>query len=257
MKKTFDNILLATDSPAASLVAIQRTCNFAIKFGSDITALFITREKEKDFEDSINYIKGYTSSKGIKLEIVHKKGALNTETVKQLRQESYSLVILGASENSVKVKWGSSEVYKVITNTKCPVISYCENAEIANVKEIVLPLTDSPNTRLKVPYCALLAKAFGSTVHIYGVSKNGSKDTQKLIESYIRQTERYFLERRVKYSVDSNYGVKVPDSIIAYGEHLKADLVVTMTDSESATIFSKSGLIDIWEARIFVNRWYD
>jgi len=51
METLFDTILLASDSQEASLVAIQRTCDFAIKFGSDITALFVVGKKEKGFED--------------------------------------------------------------------------------------------------------------------------------------------------------------------------------------------------------------
>lgn len=51
METLFDTILLASDSQEASLVTIQRTCDFAIKFGSDITALFVVGKKEKGFED--------------------------------------------------------------------------------------------------------------------------------------------------------------------------------------------------------------
>ena len=162
------------------------------------------------------------------------------ETFKLLREGNYSLVILGAHVKSVKVKWGSSEVFQIIKNTNCPVISYCGNTEVTGIKEILLPLSESSNTCQKVPYCATLAKAFGSTVHIYGVSNSESKDTQKAIDSYIRQTERYLSERGIKYSVDSNYGVKVPRTIIAYGKQVKADLTITMTDTESDGIFTKS-----------------
>jgi nucleotide-binding universal stress UspA family protein len=240
MESSFDNILLATDSQAASLDAIQRTCDLAIKFESDITALFVAGTEEKGFEDSIKFIQGYTSSRGIKLEIINKKGNLYTETIKQLKQENFSLVVLGTNEDSVRVKWGRSEVFRVVKNSNCPVISYCGRTEITSLKEIVLPISEASNTRQKVPYCAELAKAFGSTVHIYGISRKDSKDTQKTIGSYLRQTERYLSERGIKYSVDSSYGVKEPRAIIAYSKQVRAGLVVTMTDIDSTGIFRKS-----------------
>ena len=90
-----------------------------------------------------------------------------------------------------------------------------------------------------VPYCAEFAKAFGSTVHIYGISKKDSKETQKTVGSYIRKTDRYLSERGIKYSVDSKYGLKESRAIIAYSEQVKAGLVVTMTDTDSARIFRK------------------
>lgn len=163
-----------------------------------------------------------------------------SETLKLLRKKNYSLVILGASVNSVKVKWGSSEVFRVIKSTNCPVISYCGETQVAGIKEILLPLSESSNTRQKVAYCATLAKVFDSTVHIYGISKSERKKTQKTIGSYIRQTERYLSERGIKYSVDTNFGVKVPRAIIAYSMQVKAGLVFAMTDTESTGIFSKS-----------------
>jgi hypothetical protein len=49
----------------------------------------------------------------------------------------------------------------------------------------------------KVPYCADLAKAFGSRVHIYEISKKDSKEAQKTVGSSIRQAERYLSERGI------------------------------------------------------------
>ena len=92
----------------------------------------------------------------------------------------------------------------------------------------------------KVPYCTDLAKAFGSRGHIYEISKKDSKEVQKTIGSSIRQAERYLSERGIKYSVDSKYGVKESLAIVAYSEQVRAGLVVTMTDTDSAGIFRKS-----------------
>lgn len=56
----------------------------------------------------------------------------------------------------------------------------------------------------------------------------------------IRQAERYLSERGIKYSVDSKYGVKESRVIIAHSEQVRADPVVTMTDTDSPGIFRKS-----------------
>ena len=85
-----------------------------------------------------------------------------------------------------------------------------------------------------------LAKAFGSRVHIYEISKKDSKEAQKTVGSSIRQAERYLSERGIKYSVDSKYGVKESRVIIAHSEQVRADPVVTMTDTDSPGIFRKS-----------------
>lgn len=240
MEKVFENILLATDDREESLVAIQRTCDIALKFESKITALFLDNTADSPFEDSIVFLKGYCSSKGIALQIIEKTGDLNSETIKQLSKEDYSLAVLGFAKTTANRIGRSSPLYKTIKAANCPTISSNGTRDAAGINHILLPLADSPTTRQKVPYCAALATAFGATVHIYGVSKSNTKGTRESIESYIRQTERYLIERRIKYSVDLRLGTNVPDALLAYGKKVGADLVITMTDTENAGFLKKT-----------------
>jgi K+-sensing histidine kinase KdpD len=105
------------------------------------------------------------------------------------------------------------------------------------LNHILLPLLDSNTTRQKVPYCIKLAKAFSSTVHVLGISKNNSKETQKHVHAYVNQTINYLSERGVKCTKEEKYGVNVAESCISYGEDVNAGLMLIMTETESAGLF--------------------
>ncbi|PCJ66330.1 MAG: hypothetical protein COA58_06020 [Bacteroidetes bacterium] len=240
MERLFKRILLAFDNSQASLVSLQKACDFATKFESEITALFVS-SSGSDFSDSKKFLEDFTSSKSIVLHIVEKKGRVYDEVIKLQKKGDFSLTLLGLHGISGwKPFTVGSSAFNVISSATCPVISVQEDTEYVSLENILLPLADSESTRDKVPYCARLAEAFGSTVHVLGVSKNDSTETRSHVGSYIRQTERYLTERGIKYTVKSNFGVNVPERLIQYGEEVKAGLMLIMTETESAGIFIDS-----------------
>ena len=240
MQWSFENILLAFDNSNASKIALQKTCDFASKFNSKITALFVSSEGSLYFANSKKYLVDFTSSKNLTLEIIEVTGKIYDEVIKREKTGKYSLILLGSHITSGTKPFLRMGAFKVINNSICPVITFREESQVLDLQNILVPLADFRGTRQKVPYCAELAKAFGSTVHIYGVSKHKSGGTTTRINSYIRQTERYLAERGIKYTVSSDFGVDVPRNLISYGEEIKAGLLVIMTESESAGLFKSS-----------------
>jgi D-arabinose 1-dehydrogenase-like Zn-dependent alcohol dehydrogenase len=105
------------------------------------------------------------------------------------------------------------------------------------LNHILLPLLDSVTTRQKVSYCIQLAKAFGSTVHILGISKSSSSETKKHVSSYVKQTINYLSKKGIKNTHEEKYGVNVAESCISYGEEVNAGLMLIMTETESAGLF--------------------
>ena len=241
MDRAFKKILVAFDNSEASKVALQKACDVASKFNSEIAALFVSNGEESDFSDSKKFLEDFASSKGIELKIIEKSGRVYDEVVKVEKEGEYDLILLGShGVKGWRPFWMGSNAFKVISSSTCPVISTQEKASELSFDHILLPLADSSASRQKVPYAALLAKAFGSTVHILGVSKGKSKDTMHHVNAYVRQTERYMAERDIKYTVSSEFGVKVPEACIAYGEKVNAGLMMIMTETESSGIFMDS-----------------
>jgi nucleotide-binding universal stress UspA family protein len=238
MENAFKQILLAFDNSDASRVALQKACDFASKFNSDVTALFVSGNTESSFENSKKFLEDFTTSKGIKFNIIEKKGKVYDEVIKLEKQGDYALIVLGShGKSGWQPFWVGSNAFKVISSSTCPVITVQEAASPLTLDHILLPIADSNSTRQKVPYCAEIARRFGATIHLFGVSKNSGKETMKNVNSYIRQTERYLAERDIKFTVNTDFGVKVPERILEYALEVKAGLVLIMTETESSGLF--------------------
>lgn len=237
----FKKILLAFDNSDSSRVALQKACDIASKFGSEITALFVNSGVSKNFADSKKFLEDFASSKDIELTLEERKGKVYNEVIALEKAGDFELILIGThGKSGWQPSWMGSNAFKVISSSHCPVISIQENVSNLDFSNILLPIADSTTTRQKVAYCTVLAKAFGATVHILGLSKSKSKSTVNRVSSYVRQTERYLAEQRVKYTVNSEFGVKVPEKCISYSKEVGAGLLLMMTETESAGYFMES-----------------
>jgi len=212
VKFVLENILLAVDIKDASNEAMQRACDFASKFNAKITALFVSTDTFNHFTDSKKFLEGFCTSKNIGLKIIDRKGKIYDEVVRLQKCSNFSLVLVRAIEDSGWRLFKRNDVSKVVVNSLCPVISFKENSDTFSFKNILLPIEDSKTTRQKVPICSELARAFGSTIHILGVSKSAKNEKKENIQSHIRQTERFLTERGIKY-INMTWSAKnEPDS---------------------------------------------
>lgn len=239
--KAFKKILVAFDNSESSRQAMQKACDIAEKFNSSITAVFVRGEGDKSFEDAKSYLEQFSTAKGIKVEIVAREGKVYDEVIKLEKEEGFQLILIGAhGKSGWSPFWIGSNAFKVVSSSNCPVITIQDYASDKGIENIVLPLADSNTTRQKVPYAAVLAKACNSTIHILGVSKGSGSETEQHVNAYIRQTERYLMERDIKYTVETKLGVKVPDAIVEHSKKVEAGLMMIMTETESAGYFMDS-----------------
>lgn len=238
MRQRFNKILVAYDNSKASQSALQSALGVARKFEAAITAVVVVDDKNSGVADSFVALTSFANENGITIEIIQRTGSVHEEVLKLEKEGDFDLILQGShGKAGWKGLWMGSNAFKVVSGSNCPVISVSEAANSPDLKHMLLPLADSKSTRQKVPYCIDLATAFGATVHILGVSKADSSDTINKVRSYVVQTEKYLLERGISCTVKEMYGVKVPESCIAYGEELNAGLMMMMTETESAGVF--------------------
>ncbi len=239
--KAFKKILVAFDNSESSKQAMQKACDIAEQFNSQITAVFVSGESDKSFEDAKSYLEQFSTAKGIPVEIIERSGKVYDQVIKLEKEEGFQLILIGAhGKKGWSPFWIGSNAFKVVSTSNCPVITIQDYATDTGIKDIVLPLMDSSTTRQKVTYAALLAKACGATVHILGVSKSKSKDAESHVKAYMRQTERYLMERDIKYTSELNLGTKVPEACVEHSKKVNAGLLMIMTETESAGYFMDS-----------------
>lgn len=239
--KAFKKILVAFDNSESSKQAMQKACDIAERFNSAITAVFVSGEGDKSFEDAKSYLEQFATAKNIQVDVVQRSGKVYDEVIKLEKEEGFQLILIGAhGKSGWSPFWIGSNAFKVVSSSNCPVITIQDYAKDSGISNIVLPLADSNTTRQKVPYAAILATACNATVHILGVSKSASKEAEHHVSAYVRQTERYMMERDIKYTVEMNLGTKVPEACIEHAKKVNAGLLMIMTETESAGYFMDS-----------------
>lgn len=237
MDNVFKKILIAFDGSDSSKSALQSAYGVAQKFNSELTALVVS-EKDTKPDTAKSYLQDFAQSKRLHIEIIERNGAVYDEVVKLEMKYGYGLILIGShGTNGWKPLWMGGNAFKVISSSTCPVISVPEKSSSPELNHILLPLLDSVTTRQKVSYCIQLAKAFGSTVHILGISKSSSSETKKHVSSYVKQTINYLSKKGIKNTHEEKYGVNVAESCISYGEEVNAGLMLIMTETESAGLF--------------------
>ncbi|MCB9251480.1 MAG: universal stress protein [Flavobacteriales bacterium] len=237
MDYTFKKILLAYDHSGASKVALEKALYTCKAFNTGLTIVNIKNAKSTD-EDFRSEVETILKNSGVAYEYVERSGNVSKEISILEREIGADLIFMGShGVQGFQPYWIGSNAYRVVSASSCPVITIQEDSASADFSNILLPLDNSIETRQKVPYCVIFAKAFKATVHILSVSKDSSEETTMKITAYANQTANYLNERGIPNTFDIIQGQSVPQTCIDYAKEKKAGLIMMMTETESASWF--------------------
>jgi len=121
-----------------------------------------------------------------------------------------------------------------VSASNCPVITIQETSTMDVLEDILVPVDDSNETRQKIPYVALMAKAFNAKVHLYAVTGGKSQEVESRLRAYVKQAEEYMKERFIDTTSHFDFGVNIPKSVLEYSKEVRAGLIIMMTETESA-----------------------
>lgn len=229
MDTSFKHILVPVDGSIQSIAAFKSAIFFALKFGSELTAVHI---EESSDEEGIK-AKLEPHANGVKYLYMHKRGSVFKGILKASEEIDASLIIMGThGVTGFQEFWMGSNAYKVVSSSKCPVISMREERPTNDFKTIVLPIDTSFESRQKVPYAVSLAKKFDATIHLVGVSVDKDKETEYQVNAYTRQVMHSFDDENVKYVFEKRLGGNITVLTEEYAKQVKADLIIIMTEQE-------------------------
>ncbi len=143
------------------------------------------------------------------------------------------LLILPISNESGKGLVTPVEANKLIDHIERMVLTIPCPAKSNQISKIVVPIDSSFETRQKVPYAISMARAFGSTLQVIGVSNDKSKDTEVLIKNYLRQVCTNIEEKGVPCMNEIRLGGNPTQVVLEYANEINAGMVVIMTEQET------------------------
>lgn len=210
---------------------------------------FVTRNKpqEVDFmfiNDDLSHLDemirkrvkdciSYMHSMDIMTEHSFRQGNFHRGIIDMAHYASTDLIVCGAELiKGMRRFWNGSETYKLIKAAPCYVLSIQKPMKRDTIKNIVLPIDSTQETRQKVPAAIQMAKLFDATIHVLGVSSSNNSDIMRTVKGYTEQVADFMTEREVSIKVDFLQGTNLTDVSLHYADQVDADMLMMMAIEE-------------------------
>mgnify|MGYP002639944513 FL=1 len=245
-------ILVGIDFSDCSINALEHAITIARKAKAGIAMVWINHldyskeiftvepssledEVKTRFDELIKKYKYHLN--GEKIEYHIRKGKVYKETCLLADEIDAFLVVIGTHGSSgFEEFWIGSNANRIVSSCTKPIITIRGGIDIGtDLKKIILPLDSTKITRQKLPMTALLAKYFGSEVHVVGLFTTSSDDIRYRIRNYVAQAEEYLVENSIRHKSAFVEADNITEETINYASKVGANLITIMTEQETST----------------------
>lgn len=259
MHRTFDKILVPMDLSPTSIIAYDHALYLAKHLNSEIYLLHVSetatvnnlintifKKDLKDGEKDVSkiepkfdeFIADLAKNHGIKAHKKFMEGTVYVQALQYAKEISAGLICMGThGSKGVENFIGGSNTFRVLNQAKCPVLSLHDISGTKGIKDIILPLDSSRDTREKVDDAIYMAKKFNSTIHVVGVSTSSDEMVLNRLRVVTKQVEDYIKEDNINTTLGFKTGKNLANITLDYAKEKDADLIIIMTEQESSSGF--------------------
>jgi nucleotide-binding universal stress UspA family protein len=178
---------------------------------------------------------------GMKVIFTTEVGKIYKKIIQVAQEMNIDLIMMGTHGSSGFQEFliGSNS-YRVVMGAPCPVVTVQTHTKKVGFKDIVLPIDNSSVSRQKVKQAVEIAKHYNSVLHIAGIMTMSDVEMQRRFEVKIHQVKEYVEEHEIPYTVKMFKGDNIATVTMDYSSQINADLIIIMTEQESAGLFMGS-----------------
>lgn len=259
------NILVAVDFSKGSIQAYRYALKLAVLIKSNLNIIWVDNESTIDsalsFDDTsyrneaitnlnelINtYASDFPGSVSYKI----RRGKVYQEVAAMAKISESNIIVAGThGVTGFEQYWIGSNAYRIVSYAPCPVITVRFDYDLErDIKNIVLPIDSTPDTREKVAFTCDLARLLGARLHIIGLLTTNLKSLHRKTISNVEQVKKYCKSKEIDFSVAEIESANVTKEIVAYAVEQNTDLIAIMTEQQR----SASGLLLGPQAQQLVN----
>lgn len=258
MYREFLRILVPMDLSPTSIIAYKHAAFLAKHLKSEVHLLHVketttvnnlirnvfVKENDNAVKD-VNVISAKfdeylaeLNAMGVKAYKKMLEGTVYVQTLNYAKEMNASLICVGThGSKGVENFIGGSNTFRIVNSAKCPVLSLHDHSGSKGIKDIILPLDSSRDTREKVDDAIYIAKKFGSTIHVVGVSTSSDEMVLNRLKIITRQVCDYINEDKIAYTEGFMTGKNLASVTLEYAKQKDADLIIIMTEQESSSGF--------------------
>lgn len=248
-----EKILIPIDFSETSFLAIEHAATIAKAFKADLVLLHVVERHWEKFsivvpEMRINAPEGIVNSiekrlediakdvflnYGVKSSCITANGTIFSEIISVSEEQQVDLIIMGTHGTSGFVEFFiGSNAYKVVTSSKCPVLTVQTHAKKVSFGNILLPIDDSAHSRQKVNHAIVMARHFSSHIHVVGLADFEDEKELNKFEIKLEQIEAYINKCGLTCTLEIVKGINQAEMTTTYAAGVDADLIIIMTDQE-------------------------
>lgn len=249
MKQNLKQIVVAIDFSKNSFHALDYAIGIANVIKANIMMIWVDKpDNEDSLYDNTNHehrmeaknrmeeLVKKTSKKLKYGELSYKlrKGKVYKEVANQAKYNDAFLIIAGShGVSGFESFWIGSNANKIVTYSPCPVITIRETYKPGkSIDKIILPIDSTPSTRQKVPFAMEFARYFKSEVHVLELQSSTLKTIRSKVSSYTVQVVKFLKDNKIKAIHKTVDADNITNATAKYGEEIKADLIIIMTEQE-------------------------
>ena len=232
-------IIVGIDFSNSSMVALKIAVDIANRTGADILMAWVeTSELTKDeAKTELHRIATEFTPKlnGKKITYIICQGKVYQAMANLVEAETPDLIVIGAhGKGGFDEKYAGQNVFKIVTECKCPVLTIRETFNFdKHLEKLILPIDSSRDTRQKVPWTIEFAKMFPhSHICVLGVQTTHIKSVRNIVRGYVNSVESFLTKHNLPYTTEYVDSENVTASTLEYAKKINADLIVVMTEQE-------------------------
>jgi nucleotide-binding universal stress UspA family protein len=245
-------ILVAIDFSKNAEHALEYALVYANKLCADVHLIWVdniltadsvidsidreTRKEKKFYMEGL--IRKYQPQlKKTKIFYFFRKGRVYQEIAKAAKQINADLIFAGThGVSGYEQYWIGSNAYRIMTQSPCPIVTIRSDYKFKNtIKNILLPLDSSLETKQKLPFACELSTEFGAQIHLLMIYNSPIGIIRKRVDQIGKEAEKCLTERKMDYVIEHLEVSNVAASLLDYSNENRIDLIMIMTDQGITT----------------------
>lgn len=251
MENTY-KVLVPTDFTEVAETAISHAAMVAKSFDGEVVLLHVISSSKAEgmAEEKLKELSAKSSNTyGLPVNYEIRKGSIFDRIPDVAKELDVMLIVMGTHGVKGIQRLTGSYALKVIGNSKVPFITVQNKKSSGKVKDLVLPIKFSQETKSKLSITSSIAKHFGAVVHIYTANESDEFIRTK-VSRELTFAKHYFDERGVKYEVEvaEEKGNFIPQ-MLDYSNDINADMIAIVNSSGEGgflpDLFKGSGEVEV------------
>jgi nucleotide-binding universal stress UspA family protein len=231
--KPQDCILVPIDSTEQTIIALQQTYNLARLTNSKIVLLSVDEGEPPFVQNRLAELAKEASKKsGQPVETMIREGNVYEEIIKVADVLNPLFIMIGLTSKITVGKIIGKNAFKMVRESKHPIITIRGKEHREGCKTILLPLDLTKETREKVDKAIALAKLFNAAVRVISIMNTTYEEFENKLISHSNQVWKRIKEEGIKCSIKTLRGKDVAQMVLDYGKEVDADLIMIMSKAE-------------------------